>query len=210
VPKYSPIPGETWRLLPDAEGRYEISDLGRVRSLVAGCRSGSVRRKRPLLMSPYDNGRGYLVINLRLSSGYECHGVSELVLRAFVGPRPSLTHHAAHGKGRRHDNRLENLRWATPKENDRDKDRHGTRPLRPWRLVAGGEHFRCTQCNTWLPRDRFRPLPSTSPSRCGISSWCRACETIRSRAAKRRWRAARRVDASTPWKSRARPLPTAG
>jgi hypothetical protein len=65
-------------------------------------------------MSPYDNGHRYFAINLKLSNGYECHGIGELVLRAFVGPRPSPTHQAAHGNGRRHDNRLENLRWATP------------------------------------------------------------------------------------------------
>jgi len=85
VAKYTQIDGETWRPLPDAEGRYEVSDAGRVRSLAAGCRAGTVPRKRPLLMSPYDNGRGYLVVNLRLSTGYRCHGVAELVLRAFAG-----------------------------------------------------------------------------------------------------------------------------
>jgi hypothetical protein len=210
VPKYSPIEGEQWRCLPDAEGRYEVSDLGRVRSLVAGCRAGSVPRRQPLLMSPYDNGRGYLVINLKLSSGYECHGISELVLRAFVRPRPSATHHAAHGDGRPRDNRLQNLRWATPKENDRDKDRHGTRPLRPQRRVEGVEHFRCTRCDTWLPRDRFRPLPRSGTSRCGLSSWCRACENARSREAKRRRRAAARRTPSEshllPPRTRTRPI----
>ena len=44
-----------------------------------------------------------------------------------VGPPPSEIHQAAHLNGVRDDNRLANLEWKTPKENDRDKDVHGTR-----------------------------------------------------------------------------------
>jgi NUMOD4 motif-containing protein len=176
VATFEPIAGETWRLLPDAEGRYEVSDQGRIRSLMAGCRAGTVPRRRPLLMTPYDNGRGYLVVNLRLTSGYRCQGVGELVLRAFVGPRPAPHFQAAHGNGQPYDNHLSNLRWATPKENDADKDAHGTRPRRLRRTIEGVESFRCTRCDTWLPRDRFRPLFPTRLTRCGVCSWCRSCE----------------------------------
>ena len=175
------IDGESWRLLPGAEDRYEVSDFGRVRSLTGGSRAGTVRRKRPLLMSPYDNGRGYLAINLKLSGGYECHGIGELVLRAFVGPKPSPTHHAAHGNGRRHDNRLQNLRWATPKENDADKDVHHTRRLRPRRLVAGVEHFLYTRCDTWLARVP-PPLPTAAvPDAASVPGAARARMPARAR-----------------------------
>lgn len=50
-----------------------------------------------------------------------------LVLEGFVGPRPSSRHHGAHAPSNdKRNNRLSNLRWATPEENERDKKQHGT------------------------------------------------------------------------------------
>jgi hypothetical protein len=51
--------------------------------------------------------------------------VHELVLLVFVGPRPSEKHEALHGNATRDDNRLENLRWGTTKENADDREKHG-------------------------------------------------------------------------------------
>src|SRR5687767_15149188 len=115
--------------IPDTEGRYEVSNVGRVRSLVAGCRHGSVPRKRPLAMTPFNNKphrSGYWVVNLRVSGQVKCRCVSELVLTTFVGPRPSPIHDAAHLNGDRNVNRLSNLQWATKKENAAHKRLHGT------------------------------------------------------------------------------------
>lgn len=51
--------------------------------------------------------------------------VHYLVLLAFTGERPCGCQ-VAHNNGNRLDNRAENLRWATPKENSGDKQQHGT------------------------------------------------------------------------------------
>jgi HNH endonuclease len=40
--------------------------------------------------------------------------VAELVLEAFVGPRPSPLHRVYHRNGQTHDNRLTNLEWRLP------------------------------------------------------------------------------------------------
>ena len=121
--------GEVWKPIPDTAGRYEVSNIGRVRSLVAGCRHGSVPRRTPLVMHPYNNKpslSGYWAVNLRVNRKVKCRCVSELVLTTFIGPRPSPVHDAAHVNGDRNVNRLENLVWATKKENAAHKRTHGT------------------------------------------------------------------------------------
>ena len=93
-------------------------------------------------MTPFNNkpGRsGYWVINLRVNGKVRCRCVSELVLTTFVGPRPSPTHDAAHLNGDRNVNRLDNLSWATKKENAAHKRLHGThRAQRRCTLAAEG------------------------------------------------------------------------
>lgn len=76
-------------------------------------------------------GSGYWVVNLRVGGTVTCRCVSELVLTAFVGPRPSPTHDAAHMNGNKDVNWLSNLQWATKKENAAHKRLHGTHRPRP-------------------------------------------------------------------------------
>lgn len=77
------------------------------------------------------------ILRLRLNHGYHRVGlvgedgkqqwlrVHRLVLEAFVGPCPE-GHEGAHRDGIKLNNRLCNLRWATPKENAMDRQRHDT------------------------------------------------------------------------------------
>lgn len=55
--------------------------------------------------------------------------VHTLVAITFIGPKPSSKHMVAHWDNNPANNNYENLRWATHIENDKDKDRHGTRPI---------------------------------------------------------------------------------
>ena len=93
---------------------YEVSDRGRV-------------RRGRLLLLPQWRG-SYLRFRLRQSDGrYVWRTAHSLVLEAFVGPRPSARHHGAHFPDRdRANNRVANLRWALPEENEADKRAHGT------------------------------------------------------------------------------------
>jgi hypothetical protein len=51
--------------------------------------------------------------------------VHHLVMEAFVGTRPEGME-CRHLNGVPHDNRLSNLKWGTPKENQADRIGHGT------------------------------------------------------------------------------------
>jgi hypothetical protein len=68
-------------------------------------------------------GSGYRSAKLGRAAQVYVH---HLVLEAFVGPRPA-GRQAAHGDGDKANNVVTNLRWATRKENEGDKVRHGTK-----------------------------------------------------------------------------------
>jgi HNH endonuclease/NUMOD4 motif-containing protein len=117
---------ETWRPIAGHAG-YEVSDLGRVRSLdrvVTKMQRGRPvqHRLRARVLRQGRTRGGYLTVSLARHSVH----VHCLVLRAFVGPRPA-GHQAAHRDGNKLNNSVGNLRWATPRDNNKDKIAHGTR-----------------------------------------------------------------------------------
>jgi len=67
---------------------------------------------------------GYLRLCLR---GAGIQRVNRLVCLAFHGEPPTPRHEAAHLNGDPADNSAANLAWETRKENETDKNRHGTR-----------------------------------------------------------------------------------
>lgn len=118
---------EEWRPVPGYEGYYEVSSLGRVRSLdreVSHPTVGIVRRKGKVLAQNPLNEDGYLGIGLNRDGIKKKRAVHLLVLEAFTGPRPK-GEQACHNDGNNTNNRVENLRWDTPKENVADIKRHG-------------------------------------------------------------------------------------
>lgn len=68
----------------------------------------------------------YLNVTLYNNSGAHVKSVHQIVLESFVGPRPRGMQ-ARHFPDRNpQNNRLENLRWGTPKANQADRIIHGT------------------------------------------------------------------------------------
>lgn len=109
---------EQWKPVVGFERFYEVSNLGRVRSLHWGA---------PRMLADVRSSSGYMVVSLRGNGNRSgVREVHRLVLEAFVG-LPKLGQEACHGNAVRHDNRLENLRWGTRAENLRDMDAHGNR-----------------------------------------------------------------------------------
>lgn len=110
---------EQWKSVVGYEGMYEVSDLGRVRSL-SYRRTGNVK-----LMAGSIGRNGYHQVPLYRGAERTPKYVHRLVLEAFVGPCPEGME-ACHGNGIRADNRLENLRWDALAKNQHDRVRHGT------------------------------------------------------------------------------------
>ena len=120
---------ENWKDIPGYEGRYQVSDQGRVRSLDALilC-SGPVKGayysfKKGRTLRPGPSNFGHLSVVLGRNNTQFVH---KLVLLAFVGPAPHKNE-CRHLNSVPTDNRLENLRWGTRSENNNDAVKHGTR-----------------------------------------------------------------------------------
>jgi hypothetical protein len=134
------LDGEIWKPIPSTAGRYEASSLGRIRSLIAANHRGIFPRKVPLVCTPYSSSE-YLLFNLRINGRYRCRQLGSLILEAHVGPAPTVHHEAAHVDGDASNNRIENLVWATPKENARHKQWHNTQPHRVTRSINGEDRI---------------------------------------------------------------------
>ena len=116
---------EEWRAVVGYEGAYEVSDQGRVRSLPRDVplRGGLTRRQAGRIKKPTVRSGRHEVL---LWKGGERKLVRtyRLVLEAFRGPCPP-DHEACHWDDDPANNRLENLRWGTASENQRDRVRNG-------------------------------------------------------------------------------------
>lgn len=110
---------EEWRMIDICQA-YEVSSLGRIKRVLPGKRTrvGSILRTE----SSVKYRTATLVYN---GERYPIH-IHILVCSAFHGPKPP-NHVACHLNGDSHDNRSANLMWATPKENERHKEIHGTK-----------------------------------------------------------------------------------
>lgn len=120
---------ETWKPISGFEDLYEVSDLGRVRSLDRIQSSYGGRtwlRKGRLMKLTTVKDQGYIVVTLSLNGFRLRPYVHELVLTAFKGVRPNPSSHGCHNDGDPANNVLGNLRWDTPVGNMSDRVVHGT------------------------------------------------------------------------------------
>ena len=115
---------ETWKPVVAYEGAYEVSSLGRVRSLDRIDSAGH-RRKGQLLQSSPDKD-GYRSHGLCKQGIMKTHFAHALVLEAFIGPCPDGMVACHHPDRSRVNNNIQNLRWDTQKSNSEDREKHGT------------------------------------------------------------------------------------
>lgn len=116
---------EEWRTIPGYEG-YEVSDLGRVRSIDRLDARG--RRRKGAMLSQALQKSGHLTVSISGGGSRRTVGTHVVVLEAFVGPRPEGMD-ACHWNDVPADNRLSNLRWDTRSANVRDSVRNGNHPM---------------------------------------------------------------------------------
>ena len=106
---------EIWKDVELYDGLYQVSNLGRVKSLNYR-RTGKEQR-----LKPCDTGNGYLQVVLYKNGKIDRPLVHRLVAKAFI-PNPENKPEVHHRDGNTHNNCVSNLQWVTRKEH-RDKDR---------------------------------------------------------------------------------------
>lgn len=123
---------EIWKDVVGFEGRYQVSNLGRVRSVDRPVRVvckgvDTFRIARGRLLRPGRAHSGHVSVAIGKGNSRLVH---QLVLEAFVGPRPKGME-SLHLNHDPQDNRLLNLRYGTRSENIRMDYEAGTRTVHP-------------------------------------------------------------------------------
>ena len=105
---------EEWR---QAKGypNYRVSSLGRVKSVIKG---------KERLLKPQLTSYGYLRVTTYNNKCSKSTFVHKLVLESFIKIKPKGLI-CRHINGVRTDNRVENLKWGTHKQNYADTVTHG-------------------------------------------------------------------------------------
>jgi hypothetical protein len=140
---------EIWKDCVGYEGFYQVSDLGRVRSLdrripvnrATGKEYKSMKGK--ILRPAICNGGLHLILSDN-NGTKKTVKIHNLVLEAFVGKRPQ-NYEACHFPDSSYsNNKLSNLRWDTKENNERDKrynntdnrgERHGMAKLKNEQVI---------------------------------------------------------------------------
>ena len=103
---------EIWKDIEGFEGLYQVSNLGRVKSLVRPYR----RTEKIITATP--NTAGYLIVGLRRPGSVKSMLVHRLVMQAFEPIDNKDEMSVNHKDFNITNNRLENLEWCTVLENN--------------------------------------------------------------------------------------------
>ena len=109
---------EEWKDIPEYEGLYQASNLGRIKSLerFRKGKNDSLVSVKERILKPSINHRGYYQVVLYKNSKIKAYRINRLVYEAFNGTIPENMQ-VNHINEIKSDNRLENLNLMTVKEN---------------------------------------------------------------------------------------------
>lgn len=119
---------EEWRPVVGYEHFYDVSSLGRVRSVarLVFTNNGRAWANPGRILSPSGDWDGYKTIDLSAGGARKKKKVAVLVLESFIGPRPD-GYLVCHGPSGMFDDSLKNVSWGTWSKNmGEDKIRDGS------------------------------------------------------------------------------------
>lgn len=133
---------EIWKDIPEFCGRYQASNLGRIKSVRAYGQSNT-----PKILSQHRLNSGYMYANLGYKETKKHYLVHRLVASAFI-PNPNKYPQVNHINEDKTDNRPENLEWCSAKYNinfgtgrKRHLDKLRISRMMPVKCIETGEIF---------------------------------------------------------------------
>ena len=136
---------EVWKDIIGFEGLYQVSNMGRVKTLakVLNTWNGG-RRSKEQIISPIIQKSGYAHVGLWKNQKRKQVRVHRIVAEAFCNNDiPDSKTQVNHINENKLDNRAENLEWVTPKENTN----HGTAIKRRVSKKARRAIFQIDKCS---------------------------------------------------------------
>lgn len=109
---------EEWRDIEGYEGIYQVSNMGRIKSLErkVNIGNGKQRKVRERIMRLKDNQKGYLHVDLSVNGCAKTYKVHRLVAIAFIDNPDNLAE-VNHIDEIKSNNRADNLEWVTKIDN---------------------------------------------------------------------------------------------
>lgn len=133
---------ERWRQVREWEGLYEVSNMGRVRSLSRWVAARDGRKLVEGRILKLVVGRfGYHKVSLQDGIRVKHTNIHRLVAQSFL---PGTGEVVRHLDGDPSNSRVDNLAWGSYKDNEEDKRRHGR--------VPSGERHHAAVLNETLVR----------------------------------------------------------
>lgn len=111
---------EIWKDIPNYEGYYQASNLGKIRSLNRKVNCGITSNKQVLrkgkVLCAHPNLRKYLTVVLSINNKQKTFTVHRLIAKTFI-PNPNNYPQINHIDGNKNNNCVNNLEWCTSKQN---------------------------------------------------------------------------------------------
>lgn len=157
--EWKPIIIERNGVLLDFTGLYEVSSLGRIKSLSYG------KTKKAKIMKPRSDKKGYQFVTLMWNGQRKTIYVHRLVANAFI-PNNDKLPQVNHKNEIKHDNRVENLEWCTARYNvnygtaNERRSRKGKDSPNAKSVICLETHQRfdsVKEADTWLGKGRVSP-----------------------------------------------------
>lgn len=147
---------EVWLPVNGYEGIYEVSNIGRVRSVSRKDSYGRFHKSQ--YKSTRVNPRtGYPVVHLAKDGEKKLREVHRLVAEAFI-PNPENKREVDHINTIRVDNRVENLRWVTSSENKYN-------PITNKRMSDWQSNGKSQMCGQKITEEHYKKLKT------GLDKW---------------------------------------
>ena len=123
---------EIWKDIENYDGLYQVSNLGRVRSLDHyGIMNGGKWFIKGRILKGRKDGSGYLCVMLCFNGKHKQFKIHRLVAQAFL-PNPDNLPEIDHINRDKTDNKFENLRWVDDFVQNNNRVMPNTKPVQQY------------------------------------------------------------------------------